>query len=346
MTMKNSNLKEPDKATKRPGASRQRDAEENGGEAREFVQRLTGKQAPASMEAPMMALLFAMLAVMTTLSLVKAQSDAMAASSRAQSVPATNAVAATEPTPVAASASVTNVVTATEPAAVAASAPATNATASPAPPAAQATPSNQTVYYQDHFGRKGELDGSSPDAKNTNKNTWTVSTGAGAYTTNGSGVCDGNAVYDAAFLPVNGTSGVTLDGKQNFTVTATVTPDTAGPWMGIALNTAPISGGHNIFDGGLTEMTVSNGCAIAYSGQTNVKYDPFGNAAGAPYVISMTYHAKSGSITYAAGDSVIATQPNITADQIAALNAVSMGNGASGPTGTISTFALTTGGAD
>ena len=60
----------------------------------------------------------------------------------------------------------------------------------------------------------------------------------------------------------------------------------------------------------------------------------------------MTYHATSHTITYAFGDGVIATQTGITPEQIAALAAVSMGNGNSGPAAVISDFRLSVGGAD
>lgn len=259
------------------------------------------------------------------------------ASSATESAPTTNAA------PSSASAIVTDVTPAPTPTPLAEVTP----EASKAAPAviAAVVPANQTIYYRDDFSRKGELDGSSPAVKNTGKNTWSVSTGPGTYSTNGKGVSDSGAAYDAAFLPVNGTSGITLDGTQNFTLSATVAPDTAG-WIGISVTMAPITNGHNIFDNGLAEMTVANGNTTTYNQATIVKYLPFGDAITAPYAASITYHAKSGTITYTVGDTVVGTLPDVKPEQIAALTSVAMGNGNCGPTATFNNFTFSVGGAD
>ncbi len=229
-------------------------------------------------------------------------------------------------------------------------APAPVAVVAPAPvappPVAPPAPTVPTIVYQDNFGRQGELDGSSPDAKNTNGAKWTVSGGPGAYATKGGSVSDNNVGYDAAYLPVNGTSGVTLDGKQNFTLSATVRPEAAGYWMGISLNTAPITNGHNMADNGLVEMALGKGYADAYDRGANLNHVENDYLTGAPYVISMTYHATKGAITYTVGDKVIATLSGVKAEEIAALTDVSIGNGHSGPTAAISNFTLTVGGLD
>jgi hypothetical protein len=85
-----------------------------------------------------------------------------------------------------------------------------------------------TVYY-DSFSRTGGLEGSSPNTT-ANGNTWTeMAWWNGAYpsggyiTLNGSYAPSGNASSTAGaggFLPVNGSSGVTLDGTKSFTVSA------------------------------------------------------------------------------------------------------------------------------
>jgi hypothetical protein len=223
--------------------------------------------------------------------------------------------------------------------------PAPAPVAAPSVPAPVA-PSVPTIVYQDTFGRQGELKGSSPDAKNTNGAKWSVSSGPGTYVTKGTAVSDNHSAYDAAFLPVNGTSGVTLNGKENFTLSATVTPEQAGYWMGISLNTAPVTNGHNMADNGMAEMTIGKGYADAYDHGANLYHDETAYAAGTPYVISMTYHAAKGSLTYSVGNRVIATLDGVKPEQIAALADVAMGNGNSGPTGTISNFSLTVGGLD
>jgi hypothetical protein len=216
----------------------------------------------------------------------------------------------------------------------------------PAPVVAAVVPSVPTIVYQDNFGRKGELDGSSPDAKNTNGAKWTVSSGPGAYATKGGAVSDNNAVYDAAYLPVNGTSGITLDGKQSFTLSAKVSTEQAGYWMGISLNTAPITNGHNMTDGGISELILGKGYTDAYHLGADLNHVENDYTPGTPFVISMTYHATKSAITYTVGDKTIATLTGVMPDQIAALAAVSLGNGHSGPTAAISNFTLTVGGLD
>lgn len=249
----------------------------------------------------------------------------------------------------------TSPATATTPAAAAPAADATPAPVVPnmsikvtlaSGPHASAVAATQTISYQDNFSGKGELNGASPDVKNTGTNKWTVANGAGSYTMNGSSVSDTIPGYDATFLPVNGTSGVTLDGKQNFTLSATVSPDSTG-WLGISLNTAPIPANENLNDAQIAQLTTTVSESNAYNGPTKLmvaQHD--GYTAGTPYVISLTYHAKSGTITYTVGDKVIATATGIKPDQIAALAIVAMGNGNSTSAATFSNFTLGVGGSD
>ena len=218
--------------------------------------------------------------------------------------------------------------------------------AAPAPPKAN-LPTAMKIVYKDNFHRAGDLAGSSPDTKNTNGAKWTVSSGPGTYTTKPDGLHDNVVAYDAAFLPVNGTSGITLDGKQSFTLSATLSPDSAGNWLGISLNThGPDQAGHNIFDGGITALTIGYGHAMAYKEQTILKYDPFGDSIKMPYSVSISYHAANNEITYSIGDSVIATLPGVKPEQIAALSAVALGNGSCASTANITDFTLSVGGTD
>lgn len=202
------------------------------------------------------------------------------------------------------------------------------------------TGTSKIIYYQDSFSRSGELNGSTPDIANTGGNHWTVSTGPGAYATNGGAVYDRNVAYDAAYLPVNGSSGVTLDGTKNFTLSATLTPDSTGQWYGIALNTSTISAGGNVSTNNLAMLTLGNTYAGAFHGDINLTYGYNGYAAGNPYSVSLFYNALTGTITYTAGGSVIYALSGITASQISSLRAVSLGNGYSSTSATADNFAL------
>jgi hypothetical protein len=214
-------------------------------------------------------------------------------------------------------------------------------------------PPGETIFYQDNFGRKGEFNGTSPDAKNTNGATWTVAKGPGTYTTTGDAVYDSNAGYDIAYLPVNGTSGVVLDGKHNFILSATLMPDySKGSWMGISMNSTPVSSGQNV-GVGLADLTFGDSVATAYFKGTTVQYCCVDNTRHliepgkkGPFIISMMYHAKSGSITYSILGVVIGVSPDIKPGQIAALSSIALGNGNSGPTAVISNFTLGVGGSD
>ena len=217
------------------------------------------------------------------------------------------------------------------------------------PGATNATPTDATappvIVFHDKFTRDGELNNSEPDPTNVGQNSWTVTSGDGTYSVKDGKVSASNGAYDAVFLPVNGNSGVTLDGKQNFTLAATITPDATNHWMGLAMNKNVIIPGHNIFDFGRAEITVAATYADAYDGGTSLVHVANNAGAGKPVPVSLTYHARSGNITFTLGDKVISTLA-VTADDITALAAVSFGNGAAGPTATISDFSLTVGGAD
>jgi fibronectin type 3 domain-containing protein len=207
-----------------------------------------------------------------------------------------------------------------------------------------ATPSSSAgaIYYQDGFSRTGELNGSAPDAHDTNSNTWTVGNGSGVYSTNGTVAYDHDAAYDAAYLPVNGSSGITMDGTKNFTLSAIITPDSSGQWMGISLNTGSPGTG-NIFTNGLVEIIAGNGYAGAFNGGTNLTYSYGTPGTGSPAKCSLTYNASAHAVTYMVGTTTVYTLTGVTAAQIASLRDVSLGNGEATSSATIDCFTLTIG---
>jgi hypothetical protein len=77
----------------------------------------------------------------------------------------------------------------------------------------------------------------------------------------------------------------------------------------------------------------------------SIKHVTENSVGGKPHLVSMVYHAKSGNITCSIDDQVLATVP-VSAADIAALAAVSFGNGSAGPTSGVSHFELSVGGAD
>ncbi|MFA7345219.1 MAG: PEP-CTERM sorting domain-containing protein [Terrimicrobiaceae bacterium] len=108
------------------------------------------------------------------------------------------------------------------------------------------------IVYQDSFNRSGTLAGSAPDVVNTNSNTWSVAGQAGVVpSTNGSVLpapaqSQWDSPWTTALLPVNGTSGVTLNGSQSFTLSASALNlsnglleiglrNSAGAWYGITV---------------------------------------------------------------------------------------------------------------
>jgi len=200
-----------------------------------------------------------------------------------------------------------------------------------------ATAQAQT-YYQDSFNRTGELNGTAPTT-NTGGNHWTVSTGTGSYATNGSAVYDKKAAYDSAYLPVNGSSGVTLDGTKDFTLSATITPDTtSGYYLGISLSTNPTP--TNLWDSGLATMSLGNGYSGVWQGGTNLAYDYF--TAGT-FTITINYSHMAGTITFKYGSTVAYTLTGVTAAQVAAVRSVTIGNSAATPAALLGNFTLVVG---
>lgn len=194
--------------------------------------------------------------------------------------------------------------------------------------------SGQIIYYQDGFTRTGELQGSAPDVHNTNSHTWTVNSGTGIFATNGSAAYPVHASYSSAYLPVNGTSGIVLDGTVNFTLSAAINPDSSGYRLGICLNTDANTIVDKVALGGtgLSEV-IANGGLSNYIGDSAL-------VSGTPATASIAYSALNGTIIFSADNTILYTLTGVTAGQIAALRDVAIYDGASTST-TVDNFTLT-----
>lgn len=94
-----------------------------------------------------------------------------------------------------------------------------------------------TIYY-DSFDQAGTVSGTTPDVT-INSNTWA---GSSALSANGSALPSTGAAYSALYLPVNDTSGVTLDGSKDFTLSADVWATTGEIHLILCTNTSFGSG--------------------------------------------------------------------------------------------------------
>jgi fibronectin type 3 domain-containing protein/lysophospholipase L1-like esterase len=208
----------------------------------------------------------------------------------------------------------------------------------------------QTIYYQDGFARSGELVGTAPDTTNTGGATWACTVGTGTYSTSsGAAVLSTSAYsFNAAFLPINGTSGVTVDGTKDFTLSVTVTPGSAGT-TGIALSTGLTANSYNsLGTNALAAIETGSGYLAAYSyngGSTNYN---FGTGISGATTVSLAYSASAGTLTYKVGTTVVLTQSGVTASQIAALRDVAFGDqgyggGAATPAPTFDNFLFVVG---
>jgi hypothetical protein len=216
---------------------------------------------------------------------------------------------------------------------------------------ANATPgasTGSTIYYQDGFSRTGDMTGSAPDVMDAGGATWSNLAGTGEYPVNGTTASINPAAYSwsAEYLPVNGTSGVTLDGTKNFTLSVVVTPSAvAGDRTGISLNTAAPG---NLYSSALAAMSTCTGFEGAYlfnNGLINYNYGP--GVSGAT-TISLVYSAAATTLTYNVGSSVLYTQTGVTAAQIASIRYVALGDdgyggGAALPAPTFDVFTLSVG---
>jgi hypothetical protein len=207
-----------------------------------------------------------------------------------------------------------------------------------------------TVYYQDSFSRSGDLTGSAPDVADASGATWANTAGSGQYPLNGATASINPSAYSwsAEYLPVNGTSGITLDGTKNFTLSVVITPSAvAAARTGISLNTA-VPGG--LYSSALAGMSTGSGFAGAYAFNTNVLSYNFGPGITGATTISLVYSASAATLTYNVGGTVIYTQTGVTPAQIASIRYVALGDdgyggGAATPAPTFDSFTLAVGNA-
>lgn len=214
---------------------------------------------------------------------------------------------------------------------------------------ASATPSasltNQITYYQDSFNRTGDLNGSKPTV-DTNGNTWSVTAGnGGGYSTNGGVATVSGTIYafNESCLPVNGASGVTLDGSKDFTLSVGLTTSTTGQF-GIFLSVSGSPG--SLFGASLASIGTGGYLAAYVYNQGLINYD-FATAIPSP-TVSLAYSATGGTLTYTVGGTVVTTATGVTLAQIAAIRSVGIGDqgyggGDGAPTPTFNNFTLTVG---
>jgi fibronectin type 3 domain-containing protein len=216
---------------------------------------------------------------------------------------------------------------------------------------ASATPTSgggATTYYQDSFSRTGDITGSTPDVTNTGGATWANQAGTGQYPISGGTASIAPSAYSwsAEYLPVNGSSGVTLDGTKNFTLSVVVTPAAvSSARTGISLNTA-VPG--NLYTSDFAAMSTCSGFAGAYAfNGGNINYNYAAGITGAT-TISISYSASAGTVTYQVGSTTLYTQTGVTAAQVAAIRYITLGDDGYGggdatPAPTFDNFTLTVG---
>jgi fibronectin type 3 domain-containing protein len=214
---------------------------------------------------------------------------------------------------------------------------------------ASATPtggSGTTTYYQDSFSRTGDMTGSTPDVTDTGGATWANLAGTGQYPISGGTASINPAAYSwsAEYLPVNGTSGITLDGTKNFTVSVVVTSPSTGR-VGLCLSTAAPG---NLYSSDFAAMSTCSGFTGAYAfNGGNINYN-FGAGISGATTISMSYNAATTTLTYTVGSTTLATQTGVTAAEVAAIRYVGLGDdgyggGAAAPAPTFDNFTFTVG---
>jgi hypothetical protein len=208
-----------------------------------------------------------------------------------------------------------------------------------------AATASAAIVYQDSFNRTGNLVNTAPDVVNTGGNLWQNPQGF-SYTTSPSSA-NNTGFFGSIYLPVNGGSGVILDGTSNFSLSVTVN-GSAGPHMGIALNTTVYAGGDMWAGNNDPQGKILAALGVNTSGQTTSTYDNGtlyainGNAFGlsTTTTLTMSYNAATDVLTYTAGATTIATQV-VSQAQIAALTYVSIDNGSyANNAGTFTNFTL------
>jgi len=233
--------------------------------------------------------------------------------------------------------------------AVTAPLPAPSAGSAPAAPAHLPAPGSggvATTCYQDSFNRSGDVTGSSPDVTNTGTATWSNTLGSGQYPlSNGTASISPSAYpWSAEYLPVNGPSGITLDGTRDFTLSVIVTAGSTG-CTGISLNTAAPGG---LFGSYLAALSTCSGFAGAYAFNDGTKNYNYAPGISGPTTVSLAYSASAGTLTYTVGSTTVYTQTGVTPAEVSAIRYVAMGddgygNGAATPAPTFKKFTLTVG---
>jgi hypothetical protein len=195
-----------------------------------------------------------------------------------------------------------------------------------AAPAAAPKPlvSAKTIVYQDSFAKSGHLDGSKPASGAA---TWASSADPGDYILNGHELEMKTSAYgySAAYLPVNGATGIVLDGSKDFTLSVVVTPGANGR-TGISLNGGTMGRYSNIFSNTFAALSTSKGFAGAYQfvgGNISYNYAP---GVDQPTRVSIAYKAATKTLVYTVGATTVYTQTGVTAEQVAAIRYVSLGN--------------------
>jgi len=210
-------------------------------------------------------------------------------------------------------------------------------------------PAALTTFYSDSFDRSGPLSGSTPDLT-TNGNQWTnVYSGftGGAWETNGAvAIMDNPSThFGGAFLAVNGTSGVMLDGTADFTFELTLTqlaaqtPPPAGSDTSFGLTDLanPVDLGGDLSTKWLTGMTLnSQGNAFAMK-PGSAYQNPTSVGIGNPTTLAISYTAATETLTYYVNGVSIGTA-TATQAQIASTTYIGMGNNFGDPARAQSTF--------
>jgi hypothetical protein len=212
-----------------------------------------------------------------------------------------------------------------------------------------ATPTSSggaTIYYQDSFSRNGDVTGSTPDVIDASGATWSNIAGSGQYPiANGTASINPAAYsWSAEYLPVNGSSGITLDGTKDFILSAVVTSGPTG-LTGISLSTGAPG---NVFDQELAALATCSGFAGAYAFNGGLINYNFAAGITGPTTISLAYSASAGMITYKVGSTIVSTQTGVTAAQVSGIRYVGLGDdgyggGASAPAPTFDNFTFTIG---
>ncbi len=198
-----------------------------------------------------------------------------------------------------------------------------------------------TVVYQDSFSRVGNLQSTAPDVVNTGGNLWQLQQSGQVYTTNGS-TAKNTGAFGSIYLPVNGASGVTLDGTDDFTFSAVMTQG-GSPSIGISLNKGTYSGGSMFANGDpaaiaaiLATIEFNSGGNIFPIYQDTYLGSAWVGLVGVPTYFEMAYSAAADTLAYKYNATTIVTKTGVTAADIASLNYIALDNHAYG--GGTSTF--------